>query len=437
MKQSLNYSYHNVTGRAHIPERMSGYTEMLADIASMKSGEYVTHEHSLRLPLDTAMLAEVKHQVERYFTTSLRYVVVVGIGGSNLGTQAIYDAIRRERDGVHEGYPQIIFLDTVSTKLILDIERILELDVSYPEEIVVNLISKSGGTTESIANFELLYGYLLRRFPKIKERIIVTTDHNSQLWKAAEKEGLGVLPIPKLVGGRYSVFTPVGLFPLALVGVDIQELLLGAKDFLRSNFSGENHSLRLAETIFRAHHDGAKLCNFFFFNPELESVGKWARQLYAESLGKEHDKTGKVVHSGLTPIVSIGSTDLHSVGQLYFGGPKDKFTLITYVKSPSRLVIPKDGLFTSLVPGIGGRSPDEIMQAIYGGTVIAYNNHKLPYGEVMLPDISPYSLGMFLEWQMISVMYLAELFHVDAFDQPNVEDYKKVMRDILNTQNHK
>jgi glucose-6-phosphate isomerase len=233
------------------------------------------------------------------------------------------------------------------------------------------------------------------------------------------------------------VFTPVGLFPLALVGVDIQELLLGAKDFLRSNFSGENHSLRLAETIFRAHHDGAKLCNFFFFNPELESVGKWARQLYAESLGKEHDKTGKVVHSGLTPIVSIGSTDLHSVGQLYFGGPKDKFTLITYVKSPSRLVIPKDGLFTSLVPGIGGRSPDEIMQAIYGGTVIAYNNHKLPYGEVMLPDISPYSLGMFLEWQMISVMYLAELFHVDAFDQPNVEDYKKVMRDILNTQNHK
>ena len=436
MKQRLSYTYHNIAGRAHIPERIAGYTEKLALIAGMKSGAYESHEHSLRLPLDTAMLAEVKKNVERYFTTGLRYVIVVGIGGSNLGTQAVYDALRRERDGIHEGYPQLIFLDTVSTKLFLDLERVLELDVSYPEEVVINLISKSGGTTESIANFELLYGYLSKRFPNIKERIVVTTDHGSALWNAAEKEKIGLLPIPRLVGGRYSVFTPVGLFPLALVGIDVQELLLGAKDFLDKNFTEENHALRLAETIFKAHHEGATIVNFFFFNPELESVGKWARQLYAESIGKEHDKAGKLVHAGLTPVVSVGSTDLHSVGQLYFGGPKDKFTLLTYVKSPSRLRIPKSGLFDSLVPGIAGRSPDDIMQAIYSGTAIAYNNHKLPYGEVLLPDISPYSLGMFLEWQMTAVMYLAELLHVDAFDQPNVEDYKKVMRDILNSQTH-
>lgn len=436
MKQSLSYSYHNITGRTHVPERIAGYTELLASITQKKSGAYESHEHSLRLPLDAAMLSDVKKNVERYFTTGLRYVIVIGIGGSNLGTQAIYDALRRERDGVHNGYPQLIFLDTVSTKLFLDIERVLELDVSYPEEIVVNLISKSGGTTESIANFELLYGYLAKRFPNIRERIIVTTDHGSALWKAAEKENIGLLPIPKLVGGRFSVFTPVGLLPLAFVGIDIQELLLGAKDFLVNNFTNENHALRLAETIFKAHHEGATMVNFFFFNPELESVGKWARQLYAESLGKEHDKSGKKVNTGVTPIVSVGSTDLHSVGQLYFGGPDDKFTLLTYIKSPSRLLIPREGLFTSLVPGIGGKSPDDIMQAIYGGTAIAYNNHKLPYGEVTLPDISPYSLGMFLEWQMTAVMYLAELFHVDAFDQPNVEDYKKVMRDILNAQTH-
>ena len=436
MKQGLGFTYHNVSSRAHIPERILEYTENLKAIAEKKSGEYASHEHSLRLPLDTAVLAEVQHAVERYFTTQLRYIIVVGIGGSNLGTQAIYDALRRERDGVHEGYPQLIFLDTVSTKLFLDIERVLELDVSYPEEILVNLISKSGGTTESIANFELLYAYLSKRFPNIKERIVVTTDNGSPLWKAAEKENMGVLPIPKLVGGRYSVFTPVGLFPLALTGIDVRELILGAKDFLHANFSAENHSLRLAETIFKAHHEGVTQCNFFFFNPELESVGKWARQLYAESIGKEHDKSGKVVRAGVTPSVSIGSTDLHSVGQLYFGGPKDKFTLLTYIKSPSRLSVPKQGLFTSLVPGICGRSPDDIMHAIYSGTTTAYNSHKLPYGEVTLPDVSPYSIGMFLEWQMIAVMYLAELFHVNAFDQPNVEDYKKVMRDILASQSH-
>lgn len=433
MRQILHYDYHNINAKVHIPERITTYTETLKEISLLKSGSYVNHEHSIRLPTDSALLAEVQHNVERYFTTQLRYVIVIGIGGSNLGTQAIYDALRRERDGVHEGYPQLIFLDTVSTKLFQDIERVLEIDVSYPEELVINLISKSGGTTESIANFELLYAYLQKRFPKIKERIVVTTDYDSALWKIADNEKIGLLPIPKMVGGRFSVFTPVGLFPLALVGIDIRELLVGASDFLHSNFTAENHSLRFAEAIFRVHHEGVNQINFFFFNPELESLGKWARQLFAESIGKERNKAGKVVHAGLTPIVSVGSTDLHSVGQLYFGGPTDKFTLLTYIKSPSHLAIPKSGLFTTLVPGIEGKSPDEIMQAIYRGTSIAYNNHKLPYGEVALPDVSAYSLGMFLEWQMIAVMYLAELFNVDAFDQPNVEDYKKVMRDILNT----
>lgn len=431
MKQGLSYSYHHISSHAHIPARIAEYTEILKEVAAKKTGVYDTHEHSIRLPLDAGILAEVQYQVERYFTTQLRYVIVVGIGGSNLGTQAVYDALRRERDGIHNSYPQLIFLDTVSTSLFLDIERVLELDVSYPEEIVINLISKSGGTTESIANFELLYDYLRKRFPDIKDRIIVTTDQGSMLWNAAQKEGIGLLPIPSMVGGRYSVFTPVGLFPLAMVGIDIGELISGAKDYLHANFSKENHALRLAETLFKAHHEGAVICNFFFFNPELESVGKWARQLYAESIGKEYDKSGTAVHAGITPIVSVGSTDLHSVGQLYFGGPKDKFTLLTHIKSPSRLTVPQNGLFTSLVSGIAGKSPDSIMEAIYSGVVTAYNSHKLPYGEVTLPDVSPYSIGMFLEWQMISVMYLAQLLHVDAFDQPNVEDYKKVMRETL------
>ncbi len=431
MKQQLSYTYRNVSVQAHIPARMNHYTMLLKEISEQKSGEYLLPEHSVRLSNDPAIFAEVKHMVEKCFTTSLRYVIVVGIGGSNLGTQAVYDALHRERDGLHERYPQLIFLDTVSSSLLLDIERILEIDVAYPEEIAINLISKSGGTTESIANFEILHAYLLKRFPNIKERIVVTTDYDSALWKLAEVLGVAVLPMPKMVGGRFSVLTPVGLFPLALIGIDITELLAGAKEFIHANFTKENYSLRLAETIFQAHKGGASIINFFFFNPELESLAKWSRQLYAESLGKETDKQGKIIHGGITPIVSIGSTDLHSVAQLYLGGPKDKFTLFTHVKTLSRHSVPQKGLFTSLVPEIKGKSPDTIMTAIYESVLVAYNTHKLPFGEVMLADISPYSLGMFLSWQMITVMYLGELMHVDTFDQPNVEDYKKVMRSIL------
>ncbi len=432
MKQHLDFIFNNIGKGPHIPARIAEYTDTLKHIASLKTGVYENHEHAIRLPEDVVMLADIQKVIERYFNTSLRYIIVVGIGGSNLGTQAIYDALRRERDGVHESYPQLIFLDTVSTKLLQDIERVLELEVTYPDEIIINLISKSGATTESIANFELIYSYLHKRFPNIKSRIVVTTDIGSPLWNKAQKEELGLLAIPALIGGRYSVFSPVGLFPLAMAGIDIRELLLGAKDMLNSNFNRINHAQRLAETIFKSMHEGVSMCNFFFFNPELESLGKWARQLYAESLGKEHDKSGKVIHAGITPIVSIGSTDLHSVAQLYFGGPMDKFTLLTYVRTPSKLAIPNNGLLTSLIPGLIGKSPDQIMSAVYGGVIHAYNQHKLPYGEVVLPDVSAYSIGMFMEWQMIAVMYLAELMHVDAFDQPNVEDYKKIMRDILN-----
>jgi glucose-6-phosphate isomerase len=243
------------------------------------------------------------------------------------------------------------------------------------------------------------------------------------------------LPVPKEVGGRFSVFSAVGLFPLTLAGFDTEQLLLGARDALASSLQKENHALRLAESIYLAHKGGASILNFFFFNPELESLGKWARQLYAESLGKEKDKGGKVVRAGLTPIVSIGSTDLHSMAQLYFGGPHDKMTLFVHVAERSRLHVPEKGLFVDVIPVIKNKSPEAIMKAIYDGTTAAYSTHKLPCGEILLPAISPYALGMFFELHMMAVMYLGEMLHVNTFDQPNVEDYKRVTKEILENLN--
>lgn len=433
MKQEIHF-HHKHIPRGTIPEGARRLDAEIKAIAAGKTGAYVSPVHGLRLPNDPSVMLEVRHHAERYFSTQLRYVIVVGIGGSNLGTQAVYDALRTGDYVASLGHPKIIFADTISATFLREIAEMLETEISFPEEVLVNLISKSGGTTESIANFELIYAMLSRRFPSIFSRIVVTTDQGSKLWHAAEKMGMGLLPIPKEVGGRFSVFSAVGLFPLTLVGVDTKQLLLGASDTLLSCTQNENHALRLAESIYLAHKGGATILNFFFFNPELESLGKWARQLYAESLGKEKDKSGRVIHAGITPIVSIGSTDLHSMAQLYFGGPRDKMTLFVHVAERSNFRIPEKGLFVDLVPALKNRSPDIIMKAIYDGTVAAYNTHKFPFGEILLPAISPYALGMFLELHMMTVMYLGEMLHVNTFDQPNVEDYKKVTKQILEDQ---
>ena len=119
------------------------------------------------------------------------------------------------------------------------------------------------------------------------------------------------------------------------------------------------------------------------------------------------------------------------MAQLYFGGPRDKMTLFVYAHERSRLKVPHDALFLSLAPALAGRSPESIMQAIYDGTKSAYHSHKLPFGEVLLPALSAYALGMYLQWQMQTVMYLGEMWYINTFDQPNVEDYKKVTREIL------
>lgn len=431
MTQDLSLHLDDVPVTPQISHGIGELTDRLRSLCKKSSGPYESHEEAVRLPGDSSILSEVTHMVQKYWTNQLKYVIVVGIGGSNLGAKAVVEALQGTMGGHLGKTPQLLFADTVSPRLMLDLEQIMRERVTYSEEIVINLISKSGATTESIANFDLLFSTLEKRFRDLIARVVVTTDHGSKLWTLAEKHNIGLLPLQKEIGGRWSVFTTVGLFPLMLAGVNAEELLAGARSVSESAFQRENAPLRYATALFRAHRNGVSMVNFFFFNPEFESLGKWARQLYAESLGKEKDRSGKVVHAGITPLVSIGSTDLHSMAQLYLGGPRDKFTMFTYVPERSKLKVSTDGLFLPLVAGLPGKTPDELMSAIYEGVVSAYASHQLPRGEIRLSAISPYAIGQYLQFHMIAVMYLADMLHVDAFDQPNVEDYKKFTREIL------
>src|SRR3989344_4183760 len=425
-------AHHTLPVRSH-PVLDAYISELIPRLSGNVHSDYHLHEEALRLPLDPDILAQVKKMAKHFATSRLKYVIVIGIGGSNLGTKAVYDALNGSYDLALPRLPKLLFIDTLSGNTIAELNDILA-PVEHAQDMLINLISKSGTTVESIANFELIYQMLEKRFPNIASRVVCTTDRGSALWEIGEQRGFGLLQIPAIVGGRYSVFSAVGVFPLFLAGVGMEEFQKGASHMLQSAFSEDrekNFARNSAEELFAAMNEGCSMLNIFHFNPELESLGKWERQLIAESLGKEKDLDGRVVHAGITPIVSIGSTDLHSMAQLYLGGPKDKFTMLIRAEEKTGERITAKGILSPLGVEMAGKGPSEIMEGIYGGVLATYKEHGLPSLEVRLPPVSPYVLGAYMEWRMAVVLYLAKLMNVDPFDQPNVEDYKKVTRAIL------
>lgn len=172
--------------------------------------------------------------------------------------------------------------------------------------------------------------------------------------------------------------------------------------------------------------------DLFVFSVQLESLGKWYRQLVGESLGKEFDTDGNKVHVGITPTVSVGSIDLHSVGQLYLGGPYDKFiSFLSIDEHKPTISVPKLAQFDELVANIQGKPLASIMQAILHGVKAAYKKSERPFCSFIWPTLSPYYLGQFMQLSLLEIVYLGNLLNVNPFDQPNVEQYKDETRKVL------
>jgi glucose-6-phosphate isomerase len=328
-----------------------------------------------------------------------------------------------------------LYADTVDSDLINEIIKIIESVLKKGENIIINGVSKSGGTTETIANFEILVE-MLKKYKKDYEKyVIVTSDKNSKYWKYAREKGFDLLEIPKKVGGRYSVFSSVGLFPLGLLGVDIDLLLKGAYD-MKSRCLDNNllkNPAVISSTLHYLHYKkGKNIHDLFLVGNDLESVGKWYRQLMGESIGKEFNKKEKRVFEGITPTISLVSVDLHSMAQIYLGGPYDKFTTFVNVKqNNSEVVIPNIDEYSKLVDVIQGKKLKQVMDAILIGVQTAFKKGKRPFMEIILPDKSEYSIGQLLQFNMMEMIYLGFLLNVNPFDQPNVEDYKIETRKIL------
>ena len=329
---------------------------------------------------------------------------------------------------------KVLYADTVDADELSEIKHVLEQALRQKQRIALNVISKSGTTTETIANFEVLLELVKKYDKKYHELIIVTTDKSSNLHKLAQKESFHILEIPNKVGGRYSVLSAVGLFPLALAGINIDLLLKGARSMksrcLNLKLEKNPAAMKAAIRYLQAHH-GKIIQDLFMFGNDFTGLGKWYRQLFSESLGKGCDMQGQVC-IGITPTYSIGTADMHSIAQLYLGGPFDKFTtFVKVMKNRSEVKVPNYKEFDNLVRNIQGKMLSDIMEAIYEGVKSSFMHKKRPFVEIIMPDKSEYSLGQFIQLEMMEVIYLASLMKVNPFDQPDIENYKSETKKLL------
>jgi glucose-6-phosphate isomerase len=431
MTEAFSTSFHRSLARDDHSRPIERALLRLSEAIASKQRSYEYPLEFARTPQDPAILSESHEIAERLWTSHLHTVLLIGIGGSNLGAKAVSEALAYTYlFGDSKRHAQLLCLDTCEPRLIERTLEWIEQNIHLPEEIAIIVATKSGTTAETLINADSVLAKLLARDMTYTNRVVVISDPEAPTRNYAQSQGFLFAPIPPPIGGRYSVFTPMGLIPLQLLGVDIKELRVGASQMFSRIVSGKDPSaVRLAREIASMRKSGISVMDLFFFDPALESLGKWARQLIAESLGKEHDRDGRTLRSGVTPTVSVGSVDLHSMAQLVFGGPKDKWTMLVSVRESGVSTLPANG-FVSLA-GLDGRTPTEVHRAILSGVRAAYAKNSLPLLEVELPRVSPYVLGAWMAWMMAAVYIASEILNVNAFDQPAVEDYKQATRMYL------
>jgi len=362
-------------------------------------------------------------------------VVVLGIGGSALGFKAVADALLGKDHNLNpKGKPKYFVLDYLEPESIAKI-----FEFAPPKKSVYVAISKSGKTQETAAHLAYLGSKLEREIGKqgLKERLVIITELEAEnpFQQMAEKMRLRCLEIPQLVGGRYSVLSPVGIFPLSLLGVDAYSLLRGANKFNKLTQSYEleaNPALYYALLHYIYAQKGHNVTVFFLYDRNMEALGDWLVQLWAESLGKRFNRRGDLVEVGLAPICAIGPRDQHSILQLLIEGPFDKvITMIwpTKFKQDPRIVLPmwqKKGF-----KYLSKKSFGQIMASEAQGTYQALTKSGKPVIKVNLDCIDAEGIGYMLQFFMCATAYLAELWDINAFDQPGVQLGKEISRRLL------
>lgn len=394
---------------------------------------YGSPDAFLTFPFDSHSFGETQKIVKRVVGESLpKTVFVVGIGGANLASKAVYDALMGYGDVTFDLPRKMVFLDTVDVSVSLPVVSHIDT-LQSKEDFFVVIVSKSGKTIETLSNAEFLLSHLEAKFKDVKDRIIVVSQKESPLWNDATEKGIVCIGIPENLSDRFGAFSPATLVPLSCFGFLTEDFLKGARSMLEHGLQiDENPSLETAASLHFYYQQNFHIYDLFFFSPRLETLGKWQRQLISESLGKEHDLSGNTVRVGITPTVSIGTTDLHSNLQLTLSGPREKITSFVSIVEKQKDKIGDAESIGMLGKEITERSSEEINDAILRSVQESYAKESLPYFDITLSDVSLTSLGAYMMFGMLQAVFLGALFHVNVFDQPSVEEYKNRTREILN-----
>lgn len=431
-----------IIGEAHglnIEEEFNNYSAQIADIIRNlnqrkdKPGEWLQWMNLGYNEETVWYVKEFASLVEGRFDN----ILVLGIGGSILGGLAVTEALlkpywnfltKEQRNNL----PRIFFLDNIDPDSINSLLEVLDL-----KKTLVNVITKSGDTAETMSQFMIIKDLMQNTLgDDYRKNIIATTDKKMGILRQlADQEGYKIFYVPDDIGGRFSVFSSVGLVPFALVGLDIDKIINGIKDIDLELKNTDIHQ-NIAAQYALIHYlmdtkKGKNITVLMPYSSRLRYIPDWYDQLISESLGKAVNRFGEIVNAGLTPLKALGATDQHTKLQMFNEGPNNKvITFIRVGEFDTVLEIPKIFEYTG-VGYLGGKTVNDLINAEADSTMVSLEDNNRPTLTVTIDKIDEYHIAQLMYMLQVQTAIAGELYNINAYNQPGVEQVKNYLYALM------
>lgn len=369
---------------------------------------------------ETSAYIDMCDQMVNSMPPAIDTLYVLGIGGSALGTSMVLDAFPEK---VKRSVKVIDNVDSAHVQIILE--------TFAPRTSALAVVSKSGSTVEPLALFSIFYDRLVAELgvqQAISHCVLITDPETGALRQLAEESSFPSLPVPRNVGGRFSVLTPVSLFPLMFAGIDAMQLVLGAAKEKRE---GLKRRCTGAVLDYMFMESGKSIKVVFPYSNRLKTFGDWYLQLFAESLGKRTDRSGRVIHSGQTAVVARGVTDQHSQLQLYCEGPDDKTYLFIKISNVPEVIIKDVFPGNTAFDTVRQHPLNAVLEAELQGTMRSLESCRRPVLLLELAELDLQTVGRLIYLFEMQTAITGHLLNINPFDQPGVEEGKRIAKEIL------